>query len=114
MLYELDMVEIMLSIVLSVMLYYGIGFLNGKLCYKQGYLHQKLMNLGVLIGIEYTNVHNNFGWQKLIRACAANPVYGAIAVLELIVITMVVWVVANAGTRRYNKLRLRKEVKWLI
>lgn len=112
--YEMNLVEVMLTIMLSLGFYYGVGFLNGKLCYKNGYVHQKCMNIGVLIGIEYVNIHNNLGWGRLIHACAANPVQGAIAVVELVAITMVVCLIANAGTRHYNKLRFQKEVKWLI
>jgi len=113
MLYGMNLVETIIAVVVSFVVYYGFGFLMGKLMWKQktGYPG----DIGLTLVLVYTNVEKNIGWRRLFHALMSASLWEAVFVITIMLATTaVVMLTMCAGTRRYNKLRFRKEVKWLI
>lgn len=113
MMYGLNGIEMIIAVMASMAIYYGMGFLMGKVMYKQkaGYF----CDIGLTLVLVYTNVKQNIGWSRLIHALTSVSLWEAMfVIIVMLTTTVVVGLVMCAGTHRYNKLRLRKEVKWLI
>lgn len=102
------------TMVISFVLYAGLGLLVGRLFFKKGIVYQKTICWCWSVIIVVNNTRANIGFGNLIEIFKISPYTGAGLVIGIIAMIPAISLTMIKVVERYNARRINKDVKWLI